>query len=124
MISANPNVVFTSTILFIVVPSDTNGFVICFFLLGLFFFFALHGHWVPMNFRPFPSTSVTIPNFFSKFVSSGPAGGVLENEEGGMLSRTRRLYKLYYLYNACLDDGNFLFLCLLFPGALFRPRSV
>jgi hypothetical protein len=89
-----------------------------------FFFFALHGHWVPMNFRPFPSTSVTIPNFFSKFVSSGPAGGVLENEEGGMLSRTRRLYKLYYLYNACLDDGNFLFLCLLFPGALFRPRSV
>jgi len=67
MISASPSVVFTDTLLSIVVLSDTNG------LSGFFFgsFFALHRHWVPMNFCPFPSTNVTILNFFSEFVSSG-----------------------------------------------------
>jgi len=68
MISASPSVVFTDTILSIVVLSDTNGLSVLF--LG--FFPALHRHWVPVNFRPFPSTSVTILNYsFSKFVSSG-----------------------------------------------------
>lgn len=60
MISASPSLVFTDTILSIIVLSDTNG------LSTLFFgsFFALHRHWVPMNFCPFPSTSVAILNFF------------------------------------------------------------